>query len=49
MGRNPEADGESLQSRAGRISIHLADYLDRAGFKNTWEKLQGNFRSFPCS
>lgn len=38
------ADGARLLSRAGGISPHLRDFLERAGFGDAWDNLKRNSR-----
>jgi hypothetical protein len=44
---NLDADGESLQSKAGTISSDLTDFLSKVKFPSTWERLRKNFRPPP--
>jgi hypothetical protein len=44
--QNVGAEGKPIQSKAEKISSHLADYLNQIKFVIYWEKLRKNFK-FP--
>jgi hypothetical protein len=42
---NSDREAETLMTKAMAVSPHLSDYLEKAGFPATWEKLRKNHRS----
>jgi hypothetical protein len=42
---NTDREAGTLMTKAEAVSLHLADYLEKAGFPATWAKLRKNHRS----
>jgi hypothetical protein len=45
VARNSDREAGTLLTKAEAVSPHLVDYLERANFPATWEKLRKNHRS----